>query len=89
RLLVRVASKIEIIFHNFLWGGMGDDKKLHLESWDKVCSSITCRGLGIRNLRLFNKARLDKWLWRYQLDRDALWKNIIDAKHGEGLGELV
>jgi len=39
-------------------------------------------GLGIRNLRIFNKALLGKWLWRYAHERGAWWKSVVDAKYG-------
>jgi hypothetical protein len=48
----------------FLWGGIGEEFKFHLVNWSKVCSPISNGGLGIRNLRIFNKALLGKWLWR-------------------------
>ena len=44
--------------------------------WAKVCQSIQVGGLGIRRLRSFNFALLGKWLWRYGLEIDALWRNM-------------
>ena len=68
-LLAGVASRIENIYCNFLWGGIGEEKKFHLVSWNKVCQPVSCGGLGVRNLRLFNKALIGKWLWRYHEER--------------------
>ena len=31
---------------------------------------------------LFNKSLLGKWLWRYAMERNALWRRIIEAKYG-------
>jgi hypothetical protein len=67
-----VASRIEKLHRDFLWGGIGEEFKYHLVSWSKVCSPISEGGLGIRNLRIFNKALLGKWLWRYAYEREAL-----------------
>ena len=60
-----VASRIDNIQRNFLWGGMGEGKKFHLMNWSQVCQPLQSSGLGIRNLRLFNRALLGKWLWRF------------------------
>jgi hypothetical protein len=64
-----------------MWGGMGDDKKLHLVSWNQVCRPLMAGGLGIRNVYKFNQALMGKWLWRYATEREALWHKIIKAKY--------
>jgi hypothetical protein len=43
---------------------------------------ISERGLGIRNLLRFNHALLDKWLWRYRLERDSWWRVVVHSKYG-------
>jgi hypothetical protein len=30
---------------------------------------------------MFNKALMGKWLWRYALERDALWRKVVDSKY--------
>jgi hypothetical protein len=77
-----VVYCIEKLQRDFLWGGVGEEFKYHLVSWSKVCSPISEGGLGIRNLRIFNKALLGKWLWRYSHEREAWWKSIVDANYG-------
>ncbi|KAG2720367.1 hypothetical protein I3760_02G032600 [Carya illinoinensis] len=58
------------------------ERKLHLVNWKKVTTPVSCGGLGVRNLKIFNKALLGKWLWRYNNEDTALWKQIVDAKYG-------
>ena len=58
---------------------MSGDSKLHLVNWAKVCKPIQVGELGIRRLRSFNFALLGKWLWRYDLDTDMLWRRVIEA----------
>ena len=58
---------------------MSGDSKLHLVNWAKVCKPIQVRELGIRRLRSFNFALLGKWLWRYGLDTEMLWRRVIEA----------
>jgi hypothetical protein len=76
-----VAKRLEKVQRDFLWGGMGDEPKLHLVSWNQVCRPLHSGGLGIRKLHKFNQALLGKWLWRYANESEALWYKIIRAKY--------
>jgi len=67
-----VASCIEKLHRDFLWEGVGEEFKYHLVSWSTICSPISQGGLGIRNLRIINKALLGKWLWHYLHERERL-----------------
>ena len=69
---VTVAKRIESIQRNFLWGGTREDPKLHLVSWERVCSPIQQGSLGVRHLIPFNRALLGKWLWRFGLEESHL-----------------
>ena len=55
-----------------------------------VCLERKKGGLGVRNLALMNKALLGKWNWRFAIDSEALWKQVISHKYGveEGVGVL-
>ncbi|KAG2711915.1 hypothetical protein I3760_04G100300 [Carya illinoinensis] len=59
-LPVGVANRMDRIFRAFLWGGMENEKKLHLLKWDMICTPLSLGGLGIRKLKTFNKALLGK-----------------------------
>ena len=67
-----VARRMEQLQRDFLWGGLGEEFKFHLVNWDSVCSPVQCGGLAVKNLRLYNKALLGKWLWRFGKERGAL-----------------
>uniref|UniRef100_A0A2N9HPM1 Reverse transcriptase zinc-binding domain-containing protein n=1 Tax=Fagus sylvatica TaxID=28930 RepID=A0A2N9HPM1_FAGSY len=61
---------------------MDETPKFHLVNWSQICTPLRAGGLAIWNLRRFNKALLGKWLWRYGLKREALWRLVVDAKYG-------
>ena len=88
-----VANRIEKLQWIFLWGGFGDEPKIHLVKWATVCTPISSGGLGIRKIRLFNIALLGKWLWRFGIERDALWRQVIELKYGclwgDGVPDLL
>jgi hypothetical protein len=86
---VSVANRIEKIQRDFLWGGMGDESKMHLVNWDQICRPLRAGGLGIRNVLKFNKALLGKWLWRYVTESEALWYKIIKEEYEEQDGGWV
>jgi hypothetical protein len=77
-----VAKSIEKIQCDILWGGINEEFRFHLVSWNKVCSPIFEGGLGIWNLHLMNHALLGKWLWRFASEKEAWWRKILVAKYG-------
>ena len=61
-------------------------QKPHLKRWKTVCLEKRKGGLGVRNLSLMNLALLCKWSWRYAIEREALWKQVISQRYGEDDG---
>lgn len=53
-------------------------------NWETVCFSLRKGGLGIENLRNCNNALLGKWLRRFLVERNALWRKVVVNKFGEG-----
>jgi hypothetical protein len=82
-----IAHRLEKIQRDFLWGAVGEEFKFHFVNWKQVCLPILSGGLGIRNLVLFNQALLGKWLWRFALEREALWRQVIGLKYGSLWGD--
>jgi hypothetical protein len=77
-----IASRLEKLQRDFLWGGLEDERKFHLVNWKTACLPLQGGGLGIRNMAIFNKALLGKWLWRYSTESSSLWRQVIDSKYG-------
>lgn len=80
---VLVANKIEAMFKNFLWNDGPDCHHYHLVDWKTICTLMANGGLGIRKLIYHNKALLAKWLWRFGMERDSLWRRVVVARFGE------
>ena len=81
-----VARCIEKMQRNFLWGGLANEHKYHLVNWQQICTPIPNGGLGIRNVAVFNKALLGKWLWRYATEPMSLWRRVVASKYGSQWG---
>ena len=84
-----MATWIEKIQRNFLWGSSEGDFKFHLVKWNQICTPYPNGGLDIRNLRRFNEALLGKWLWRFGVEREAFWSRVIMEKYGFLEGEWM
>jgi len=83
---VSVAKKLKRLQREFLWSGLGDETKLHLVNWHRVCTPIKAGGLGVRNVINFNQALLGKWIWRFSQEHNALWRSVIEVKYGSVRG---
>jgi len=65
-----------------LLGAKGEEKKIPWVKWNVVCSPKERGGLGIKNLEVFNRALLGKWLWRALSENESFWKEILVEKFG-------
>ena len=81
-----VATRLEHIQRNFLWGSIVECFKFPLVAWEKVCLPHELGGLGVQKFAPFNQALLRKWLWRYDHESSHLWRRVIAMKYQEGKG---
>lgn len=72
-------------------GGGESNKKIAWVEWKKVCNSKEQGELGVKELTLFNKALLGKWMWQFLIKRGSLWVRVLESKYGEfrGRGRIV
>ena len=82
----KVCVRHENIQRDFLWGGGALKKKPHLVNWSAVCIDMRQGGLGIRILVALNKALLGKWNWKFAIEMNSLWKQVIIDKYGKKEG---
>ena len=76
-----IAQRIERLMRVFLWKGLMNDKGIHLVAWRTLCLPKKGGGLGIRDLGVFNRALLGKWIWRFAQGQDKLWCRVIKCKY--------
>jgi hypothetical protein len=62
--------------------GFDGERKLHLVKWNTVCSPFPRGGLGVKNLMLFDKALLGKWLWTFTQKENSSWRQVLVDKYG-------
>ena len=79
----KVVKAIESLRRNFLWQGNKIEKSYNLVKWMVVQQCKRYGGLGVRNLKVHNNSLLTKWLWRYNLEDQALWKELVQHKYGQ------
>ena len=46
-----------------------------------MCCPIDREGLGIRMFVPLNRALLGKWLWRFEVEENRLWRQVMLARH--------
>ncbi|RVW22135.1 hypothetical protein CK203_111318 [Vitis vinifera] len=71
-------------------GRFGRWRKIHLVKWPAVCKAKDFGGLRLRRLDSLNQALLGKWLRRFFVERDSLWRKIIcgNSRRWRGVGLL-
>ncbi|KAL3689203.1 hypothetical protein R1sor_015512 [Riccia sorocarpa] len=83
--------KFERLFAVFLWGSAADGKaKTALAAWVYVAKPLTLVGLGVWNLRAFQKALIVKLILNSIEERELLWSeflwnSLVRSEHGSRL----
>lgn len=78
----KVIREMVQVQRNFLWGGVGEAKKVAWVRWSKLCLSKELAGLGIRNMEIFNISLLAKWKWRILAERECIWYKFLTQLYG-------
>lgn len=50
---------------------------------EKVTAPKSWDGFGVKDLKVLNKALLEKWLWRFRVEVQSLSRGVIVDKYGE------
>ena len=82
RLPRKVADNLIGIQRSFLWGGGSEQRKIAWVKWETICLPKQKGGLGIKDIRTFNKVLLEKWRWDLFHQSKELWARILASKYG-------
>ncbi|GAV83776.1 hypothetical protein CFOL_v3_27221 [Cephalotus follicularis] len=74
-LPMAVIKQCESIIRSFLWFGLGDARTAGKVAWNKVCKPKAEGGLGIKNLRTWNKAAILEHGWDIIQRKNSMWVN--------------
>lgn len=61
---------------------------MHLINWDRICQPLLDGGLGIKNLRIMNKALLFELAWQMLRNPDTMLAEVLWSKYGRPLVEI-
>ncbi|GMI92896.1 hypothetical protein HRI_002958900 [Hibiscus trionum] len=75
-----VAARINRSISGFIWGQV-DKCAIHWIKWETLCQPKSKGGLGLIDIRLKNRAMLNKWLWRFGTDSYGYWRKLLENKY--------
>ncbi|XP_074271554.1 uncharacterized protein LOC141595486 [Silene latifolia] len=81
-----IINRITAICRNFLWSGSSEYQKAPSINWDTCCLPKEEGGLGIKDVKCWNKALLGKYAWWLASKKDHLlvkWVNHVYLKGAE------
>ncbi|GLT88308.1 hypothetical protein SLE2022_063410 [Rubroshorea leprosula] len=84
-----VIGELDKIRRKFLWGGVGERKKVAWVAWEHVCKHKLEGGLGIKNLSCFNMSLLGKCWGRLLTEKRGLWRRVLCEKYGNKEGNWL
>ncbi|KAL5550226.1 hypothetical protein UlMin_000402 [Ulmus minor] len=74
-----LIRELQRLCGQFWWGGDSGKRRMHWCSWEKLCSHKADGGMGLRDLRTFNKAILAKQAWRIHSQPTSLAARVLQG----------
>lgn len=74
-------NRLNSISKRFLWNGNSNTNKKSPIKWETLNYPKNKGDLGIKNLKILNKAYLLKNTWRLFTDKNSLWCKVIKGKY--------
>lgn len=78
---ITIVGEVEKVLRAFLWGNGDSGRKVSWKPGTLICQSKESDGHGLGFISWKNNAMLLKWVWRYDVERDSLWRKVISVKY--------
>lgn len=79
-----VLQQNESLYRNYLWSGATDSRNMPLIAWDRLTLPSNEGGLGLLQLKVWNRAAFGKLLWKIIANKDCLWVKWAKAMYLKG-----
>ncbi|XP_019429718.1 PREDICTED: uncharacterized protein LOC109337244 [Lupinus angustifolius] len=81
--LSQMIKQLDTSIRNFIWSGDTTQRKLTTVAWKQVCLAIKVGGLGIKSIKILNKAAMLKLTWE-MLSSSHTWAKFYRQRFGKG-----
>ena len=81
QLPIKLCDELNSMCEKFWWGQVGNERKIHWRSWDKLTVAKKKGGMGFRDLRAFNLAMLARQGWRLMQEKESLFYKCFSARY--------
>lgn len=72
-ILMSILKEVEKICRAFLWSGCYYNQNVGNIDWDTIFTPKQAGRLGVRKIKVWNKAALAKYVWALETRQDNLW----------------
>ncbi|CAN1177290.1 Putative ribonuclease H protein At1g65750 [Linum perenne] len=81
------CKEIDKRIWSFVWGSSSEERKVHLVSWETICTPKDKGGLGLRHSKVLNLAYLTKLAFLFFRNPDLLWVKVLQGKYFKELAD--
>ncbi|CAK8572471.1 unnamed protein product [Lathyrus sativus] len=84
-----MLQEIVSIQRNFLLSGSKEKRDMAWVSKKSICKPKEEGEISIKDIVLFNRPLISKWLWRFIKEMDAIWVGSLEERYGNFVRRLM